>query len=112
MTHPTAAERLKRKVDRIDARHAGDGEGADQEINETLDGQEVLTTGLLPWNSKLRSRILGAFLRDKDRKARVAEALQHAREEEMVPVVVAGGGKCNITVWMTKEQAERERGSR
>lgn len=112
MSHPTAAERLRRKVDRIDVKHKGDMKAADQEINETLDGQEILTTGLLPWNSKLRARILGAFLRDKEQKARVAEQLHNAREEEMVPVVVAGGGKCNITVWMTKEQAERERASR
>ena len=27
----------------------------------------------------------------------------------MVPVTVAGGGKCNITIFMTREQAERER---
>jgi hypothetical protein len=45
-------------------------------------------------------------------KARVQEQKKHAVEEDYVAVEVPGGGKCKITVWMTREQAEREKASR
>ena len=116
MAPPSSAQdRLQAKVERILARHHGrpnGDEAADTEINDTLDAQEVLTMALLPLNSRLRNRILGAFLRDRERKERLAEQRRAAKEDEMVAVEVPGGGKCKITVWMTKAQAERERGSR
>lgn len=71
--------------------------------------QEVLTAGLLPINSTLRVRIAGAMLRDHARRRDAADQKAMVREEEMVPITVAGGGKCNFTIWMTREQVERER---
>lgn len=67
---PTAAERLKAKVDAIVVRHGDDVHAADRDINTALDEQEILTTGLLPMNSLLRRRILGAFVRDTERLKR------------------------------------------
>ena len=107
----TAAERLSTKIEKI-LKKCVDTESADQEINDGLDMQEILTTALLPMNSKLRNRIMGAFIRDTERKRRLALEKEIKKEEEMVAVEVPGGGKCKITVWMTKEQAERERKSR
>jgi hypothetical protein len=106
------ADRLRRKVEAILAKHGDDQSAADREIDRTLDGQEVLTTGLLPINSVLRTRILGAFLRERDRKARGDAQRPAMKAEQMVQMVIPAGGKCNIMVWMTKEQAERERASR
>jgi hypothetical protein len=106
------ADRLRRKVEGILAKHGDDRSAADRELDRTLDAQEVLTTGLLPLNSALRTRILGAWLRERDRKDRLEAQRQAMKAEEMVPVEVPGGGKCKITVWMTKKQAERERASR
>lgn len=105
----TAAERLQRRIDAIENRHKDDAAAFDTELYDSLDMQELLTVGLLPVNSRLRVRILGALMRDKERRNHAAEQKAQMREEEMVPVTVAGGGKCNFTIWMTKEQVERER---
>ena len=104
---PTAAEKLQRKVDAFEKKFRG--ADFDAALYDALDMQELLTMGLLPINSRLRVRIAGALRRDVDRKREVAAQKTAMREEEMVPVTVAGGGKCNITIFMTREQAERER---
>jgi len=107
----TAAQRLERKVTKIVSRHDNQRD-ADNEINMALDVQEILTATLLPLHSTLRTRIMGAFLRDTTRRRELAEQKRDAVEEEMVQVEIPGGGKCKITTWMTKKQAEREWGSR
>ena len=103
----TAAERLKRKVEALEQEHKG--AEFDAALYDALDMQELLTMALLPLNSRLRVRIAGALRRNVDRKRDEAAQKAATREEEMVPVTVAGGGKCNITIFMTREQAERER---
>ena len=106
---PTAAERLKAKVDAIVARHGDDVDAADRDINAALDEQEVLTTGLLPMNSLLRRRILGAFVRDTERQKKERAMSRDAAAEDWRPVHVHAGGKCKITIWMTKEHLDQER---
>ena len=106
-----ARARLERKVRRILSQHSLQEE-ADAALMDALDMNEILTMGLLPMHSKLRTTIAGAYLRDKDRKRVLAEQKRRAKEEEMVEVEVPGGGKCKITVWMTRAQAERELASR
>ena len=49
-------------------------------------------------------------MRDTKRKRDSDKFKQEVKEEELVPVEVHGGGKCKITVFMTKEAAARERG--
>ena len=106
----TAEERLRRKVAAIERRHQDDEEAFDRELNEKLDVQEVLTAGLLPIHSKLRTRISGALLRDTKRRRAVAALKETAKEDDLVPVEVHGGGKCKMTIFMTREAAARERG--
>ena len=114
MYYPTAAERLQCKIERIVEKYKDDVDGADKEIDESLDPQEVLTMGLLPINSLCRGRILGAFIRVGKRKslAKAQNQKLKAAKSDMVAVEVPGGGKCKITVFMTREQAAREIGSR
>lgn len=106
----TAEERLRHKVAAIERRHKDDEEAFDRELNEKLDVQEVLTAGLLPINSKLRTRIAGAMLRDTKRRRAVAALKDTVEEDDLVPVEVHGGGKCKMTIFMTRDAAARERG--
>lgn len=93
-------ERLQRKIEAIERRHARVVD-ADREINATLDAQELLTTGLLPTHSPLRTRVVSALLRTA-----LAPAETMADEEEdFVPVEVHGGGKCKMTILMTRAAA-------
>lgn len=109
-----AEARLVRKVERIVARHATQ-QAIDAEVNDTLDMNEVLTLALLPVTSKLRTYVVGCLVRDTER-ARHAKASKRLRDEQerserdLVPVEVQGGGKCKITVFMTKDALARERG--
>ena len=106
---PTAADRLRKKVEAIERRHGVDAAAADREINESFDAQEILTTGLLPMQSALRTRIVGAFLRDAKRKRKASALKETVNEDDLVPVEVHGGGKCKITIFMTRDAAARER---
>lgn len=110
MSSNIAKDRLARKVDRILRGHEEGSPDADRALYEGLDMQEVLTAALLPINSTLRTRIVGALRRDKKHQDGVRALKEAAKEDELVPVEVHGGGKCKITVFMTREAADRERG--
>jgi hypothetical protein len=71
---------------------------------------ELLTLGLMPVNAKLRTYVVGCLRRDTKRKRDADWLREQVREDELVPVEVHGGGKCKITIFMTKEAAARERG--
>ena len=108
----TAVDRLRKKVEAIERRHAAEDDAedaADREINDSFDAQEILTTGLLPMQSALRTRIVGAFLRDTKRKRKAVALKETIKEDDLVPVEVHGGGKCKITIFMTREAAAQER---
>lgn len=108
-----AADRLAVKIERFIVQHGRGTPACDAAINTELDVQEVLTAALLPANSVVYRTIVGAWLRDRARKnEELRKQKETMREEQMVPVEVAAGGKCKITVWMTPAQAAKERGSR
>lgn len=48
-------------------------------------------------------------MRDAKRKRDAEHLKATVREDDLVPVEVHGGGKCKITVFMTREAAARER---
>ena len=93
-------ERLQRKINAIDRRHVHVAD-ADREINASLDAQDILTTGLLPTQSPLRMRIVDAFVRTAAEETTTVEE----EGEDLVPVEVHGGGKCKMTVLMTRTAA-------
>lgn len=106
----TAKQRLEQKVYRILSESHFDQEAIDRRVNDELDMNEVLTLGLLPIHSKLRTYVVGCMLRDTTRKKKLEKLKEQVRDEDLVPVEVHGGGKCKITVFMTREAAQRERG--
>ena len=103
------AKRLQKKVDAVLLAHATDPAKAERALCEALDAQEILTAAQLPLNSRVRNAVANAFRRDAKERAAMKELRAHAREEELVPVEVHGGGKCKMTIYMTKEAAERQR---
>ena len=103
-------ERLTHKVHKIVQECGEEADLADERIDKELTSQEILTLGLLPINSKLRTFVIGCFLRAKDRKKRLDALKTTVHNEDLVPVEVHGGGKCKITLFMTREAVERERG--
>lgn len=102
-------ERLTKKVDKIWNECNGDEKKFDRRIDSEIDVQEVLTIGLMPVNSQLRNTILGCFIREKKKKDEIEKLNKKVKEDELVPVQVHGGGKCKITIFMTKEAVEKER---
>lgn len=105
-----AEDRLARKINRIMTKHYGDQELIDADVNENIDMNEILTLALMPVNAKLRTYVVGCLVRDKERKRNVDKLRKQVKQDELVPVEVHGGGKCKITIYMTKEAASRERG--
>ena len=105
-----AKDRLRKKVTRIVEMYGDDQNRIDREVSDTLTLDEILTVGLMPIKHKLRTYIVGCLLRDTKRKKAISALEDAARKEELVPVEVHGGGKCKMTIFMTKEAAERERG--
>ena len=105
-----AAARLTEKVNKIIKECEGDDELLDRRIDSEITIQEVLTIGLMPINSQLRNMILGCFTRVKNKKKDIKKLQQTVKNDDLVPVEIQGGGKCKITVFMTREAAERERG--
>lgn len=103
-------ERLTNKVNKIVRECGDDSDLVDERIDQELSSQEILTLGLLPINSKIRTFVIGCFLRAKDRKKKLDALKTTVQTEDLVPVEVHGGGKCKITVFMTREAVERERG--
>ncbi|OUU50579.1 MAG: hypothetical protein CBC12_05150 [Candidatus Puniceispirillum sp. TMED52] len=106
----TAEERVSDKISKIVAQCGDDVELLDDRIEDELDIQEILTVGLMPINSKIRNFVFGCCLRSRERRKKVEQLKRTVKEEELVPVEVHGGGKCKMTVFMTKEAADRERG--
>lgn len=106
----SALDRLTRKVDKIVNQSKGDEEVLDDRIDREIEVQELLTLGLLPVNSTLRTFVLGCLLRAKERREKLAKLKEQVKEDDLVPVEVHGGGKCKITLFMTRAAAERERG--
>jgi hypothetical protein len=102
--------RLTDKVNKIIRECGDDSDLLDERIDEEMSSQEILTLGLLPINSKLRTFVIGCFLRAKDRKKKLDALKTTVQTEDLVPVEVHGGGKCKITLFMTREAVERERG--
>ena len=109
MNVPQAAERLEKKINAIIAEHPGDQETVDAKVNLALDLDEILTLGLMPINGKLRTYVVGCLLRDTKRKKDVDKLKEQVKQDELVPVEVHGGGKCKITIFMTREARDRER---
>lgn len=105
----TATERVQAKVSRILDKHGDDAEAADRGLYDALDANEILTVAMLPINSRLRNTVVAALRRDKSRQRDAARLKDAAREDELVPVEVHGGGKCKITIYMTKDALERQR---
>lgn len=103
------AKRLEKKVDAVLRAHPTDPAEAERALCEALDAQEILTAAQLPLNSRVRNVVANAFRRDARERAAVQELRSRAREDELVPVEVHGGGKCKMTIYMTKEAAERQR---
>ena len=106
----SAADRLALKVEGIVAKSPNDQDLIDRRINQDLDMNEILTLGLMPVNARLRTYVVGCLMRDTKRKRDAEKLKEQVKEDELVPVEVHGGGKCKITVYMTKEGAARERG--
>ncbi len=102
------AERLARKVQRIVDECRGDDDLLDRRIDSEMSAQDILTIGLMPINSKLRNMVIGCFMRVKNKE--LQKLKKTVKDEDLVPVEVHGGGKCKITIFMTREAAERERG--
>lgn len=109
MSDARAVERVRREVDRI-RQSSADEEEVDRRIYAELDAQHVLTVALLPINSTLRTFVTGCLLRNDARKKTLKRLKETQQEEDLVPVEVHGGGKCKITILMTREAVERERG--
>ena len=105
----SASERLQRKIDRIVRQNSNRTEDIDSAVNDELTMDEVLTLGLMPINSKLRTFVTGCLLRDTQRKKEMDALKKDVKENDLVPVEVHGGGKCKITIFMTREAAARER---
>lgn len=106
----SVVERVEAKVEKIVKQCKGDSELIDERIDKELTAQEFLTIGLMPVNSKLRTFVIGCFIRAKDRNKKLAKLKHSVEEDDLVPIEIHGGGKCKITVFMTKEAADRERG--
>jgi len=81
----------------------------DRAVGEELSADKLLTIALMPTNSRLRNRVTGCLPRDSERKKELQKLKETAKKEELVPVEVHAGGKCKITIFMTKEAAEHER---
>lgn len=105
----TAAERVTNKVNKIIKECKGDDALLDKRIDTEITAQEVLTIGLMPINSRIRTMVIGCFMREKNKKKEIKQLQTTVKEDDLVPVEVHGGGKCKITVFMTREAAERER---
>jgi hypothetical protein len=103
------ATRLEKKVDAVLRAHASDPAEANRALCAALDAQEVLTAAQLPLNSRVRNVVATAFRSDAREREAVQKLRALAREDELVPVEVHGGGKCKMTIYMTKEAAERQR---
>ena len=108
----TAKKRLVDKVARIVDESDDDQESIDNRVNDEVDMNELLTVMKLKINDKLRVYIVGCLMRCEQRKKDMAALKEAVKKEELVPVHVHGGGKCTMTLFMTKEAAERERGKR
>lgn len=104
----SAIDRIKQKIERIQAA-APDQASADRDIYRALDANEVLSVALLPVNSRFRNAVVNALRRAKARQLDVARLKSAAKEDELVPVEVHGGGKCKMTIYMTREAAEQHR---
>lgn len=104
----SAIDRIKQKIGRIQAA-APDQASADRDIYRALDANEVLSVALLPVNSRLRTTVVSALQRAKARQQDVAKLKSAAKEDDLVPVEVHGGGKCKMTIYMTREAAEQHR---
>ena len=103
----TALEKLKEKIAKIQEK---DENLRDQKIEEALTGQDILTIGLLSVNDPWRVKMLGSLMRADERKKALKKLSKKVKEEDLVAVEVPGGGKCKITVFMTKDAAKKERG--
>ena len=106
----TASERVTSKINKIVEECEDDVELLDDRIEDELDIQEILTVGLMPVNSKLRNFVFGCCLRSQERRKKLEKLKETVKEEDLVPVELHGGGKCQLTVFMTREAADRERG--
>ena len=105
-----AKDRLRNKITKIVDTHEGDQGRIDREVNAQLTPDEILTVGLMRMNSKLRTYIVGCLLRDTKRQRDITLLKQTTRDDDLVPVEIHGGGKCKMTIFMTREAAEREKG--
>lgn len=105
----SAKQRLVKKLDNIVDTHYPDQDAIDDAVNDSFDANEILTVGLMPLNSKTRSYVVGCLIRSTKRKQKLEALKATVKEDDLVPVEVQGGGKCKITVFMTKEAVARER---
>ena len=106
---PQAAERLQLKINEIIRKHGEDQPKIDKEISRALDANELLTIGLMPINAILRTYVVGCLLRDNKREQNLSKLSREVEKDELIPVEVHGGGKCKITIFMTKAARDRER---
>lgn len=80
-------------------------QGVDRQIAK-MDPQLILSAALLPHTHEDRKRVVGALIRATADSKKVNDT------EDMVQVLVPGGGKAKLSIWMTRKDAEKEWASR
>jgi len=103
----TAVRRIQIKVSKIIKQNNDDQELIDQEIDQSMDLNEILTLHLLPIGSKLRKYIFNCFAREFQRKelAKINEVKLRKHEIVLKPLIIEGGGKCKFVSFITVEAA-------